>query len=219
MAEMKLSVFGKTKALVGQIDEFLDKVSEGAMVFEQGLASYMDSGAGECCEEKLEQIRALKDRASELCRTVDRSLYTEMLLPDSRGDVLSLLDDLYELLDDLKDCFVDVTVERPDVPDELKAEFKSLVSSVVNSVEYTVQAARAFFRDFQAVRDHIHKIGFYEEEADNVSLRLKTDIFQSDLPLARKLHLTQWVDAIEQVSDAADDVGDRLAIYAIKRSL
>lgn len=219
MAEMRLSLFGKTRALESQIDEFLDKVSEGGMVFEQGVASYIDNGVDGTCEEKLEQIRELKGRGSELCLAVDRSLYTEMLLPDLRGDVLALLGDLYELLDDLKDCFVDMTIERPDFPDELKDELKGLVSSVVKSVEYTVQAARAFFRDFLAVRDHIHKIGFYEEEADKVSLRLKTDIFRSDLPLDRKLHLSRWVDAFERVSDVADDVGDRLAIYAIKRSL
>jgi len=219
MAQMRLSLFGKTKALEGQIDEFLDQVSEGGMVFEQGAASYIENGVDAHCEAKLEQIRALKARGSELCQTVDRSLYTEMLLPDLRGDVLELLGDLYELLDDLKDCLEDMLIERPEFPSELKDELKRLVSAVVESVEHVVQAARAFFRDFLTVRDHIHKIGFHEQEADAMALHLKTAIFQSDLSLAGKHHLARWVDAVEQVSDEADDVGDRLAIYAIKRSL
>lgn len=219
MAKTTLSLFGKSRALEGQLDEFLDTVSEGGMVFELGVTAFIDQGGDDCCEEKLLQIQQLKQRGSELSLAVDRSLYTEMLLPDLRGDVLALLGDLYELLDNLKDCFVDMTIEQPEFPDALKDELKGLVGSVVKSVEFTVQAARAFFRDFRAVRDHIHKIGFYEEEADAVSLRLKTAVFQSDLSLDRKLHLTRWVDAFEEVSDLADDVGDRLAIYAIKRSL
>ena len=219
MPEMRVSLFGKTKALESQIDEFLDTVSEGGMVFEQGYAAYVANGVDEQVEQKLHQIRELKTRGDELRRTIERWLYTEMLLPDSRGDVLSLLDDLGDLLREFKHYFVNMTIERPQIPDEVKGDFRQMTAAAVSSAEFTVQAARAFFRDFQAVRDHIHKIAFYEAESDTVALRINTAIFRSDLPLAQKMHVTNTVKAVDGLADQAKDTGDRLSIYAIKRSL
>ena len=219
MPGLPLSLFGKTKALEGEIDEFLDKVSEGGMVFEEGVTAYVDHGVDARVERKLHQIVELRTSGSELRRAIERSLYTEMLVPDFRGDVLSLLDNLGDLLGVLKDFYVDMTIEQPQIPDAVKSDLRRLASTVVKSVEHTVQGARAFFRDFQAVRDHIHKIAFYETESDTISLRINTAVFRSDLPFARKMHLSGAVKELDELADHAKDVGDRLSIYSIKRSL
>jgi len=86
-------------------------------------------------------------------------------------------------------------------------------------VESTVQAARAFFTNLTAVRDHIHKIRFFEREADRIAIGLRKNFFESDLPLERKIHLRDLVRSIERLTDEAENVGDSLSIYAIKRSL
>ena len=94
-------LFGKTRFLVGLIDEFLDKISEGVIVVEIGIKAYLTTSEGpEICQEKLNQIIEIKRSCSELRRTIVTMLYTEMLLPDARGDVLRLLGSLFELLDD-----------------------------------------------------------------------------------------------------------------------
>ena len=61
---------------------------------------------------------------------------------------------------------------------------------------------------------------FYEKEADKVSTKLKRAIFDSDdLELANKSHLRNFVEHIDNIADWSEDVADRLAIYAIKRSI
>lgn len=219
MAAMKTSPFVRTKGIENQINEFLDKISEAGLVFEMGVISYMDCGVGEGCEDKLDQISAQEHRGDELRRNIETALYTELLIPDSRGDVLSLLEDLDALLDVLKSTLLNITIEQPDIPEAAKPDLKELIAATVRAVESTVQASRAFFNEIAAVRDHIHKIGFFESEADKVAIRLKKRIFGSDLPLDRKLHLRDLVDAVEKLSDEAENVGDRLSIYSIKRSL
>ena len=77
------NLFGKTKFLEGQIDEFLDKVAEGAIYFERGIIIYLEEGkVSEACEEKLAQIIALKEKCKDLRRSIVNTLYTEMLIPD-----------------------------------------------------------------------------------------------------------------------------------------
>ena len=48
---------------------------------------------------------------------------------------------------------------------------------------------------------------------------LKRNIFASDLDLAHKIHLRYFALNVELVSDRAEEVADRLAIYAIKRNI
>jgi uncharacterized protein Yka (UPF0111/DUF47 family) len=46
---------------------------------------------------------------------------------------------------------------------------------------------------------------------------LKKQIFSSELGLAEKIHLREFVDHIDAIADQAEDVADRLTIYAVKR--
>ncbi len=80
-------------------------------------------------------------------------------------------------------------------------------------------ASRAFFTNIEAVRDHNVKVMFFETEADKISTRLKTKIFNSDLPLDRKIHLRYFSERIEDATNRAEDVAENLAIYTLKRSM
>ena len=219
MSTKQLALFGKTKAMEAMIDDFLDKVSEGGMRFEQDVAAYVDAGVSEQLTEKVERMREVEGEGNRLRREIETQLYREMLIPDFRADVLSLLEDLNFLLGRIEDIFLAMTVEQPEIDDPFKPDFKLLAQTAVKTVEAAVLATRAFFRNVPAVRDHLAKVGFHEEEADQIATHLKRQIFGSELSLDRKMHLRYFVDKIDGLADEAEDVGDWLAIYTIKRSL
>ena len=221
-------LFGKTRFFEGQINEFMDKIAGGAIFYEKGMLMMTESEINlEACEEKLEQITAAKRRCNELRRSISTSLYSEMLIPDFRGDVLNLLNDMFSLLDVMGSSFQQFTIEIPHQRDNLtwqeefiaKKEFVEMVRNVVQSVESAVVAARAFFRDPATVNDRVYEVRLYESEADKIAIRLKKSIFGSDLPLDRKIQLRDAIDVLDNLADLAEDVGDELSIYAIKRAL
>lgn len=219
MAQLNLGLFGRTKALRGKIDEFLDQVSEAGMVLEQGILAYLDKGFDDSCMERLERITRFEARGDKLRRAIQMTLYTEMLIPEWRGDVLRLLYELDRLLNVEKHSFKVLTIERPEIPEELKSDLRELTKVVANSVEQVVLASRAYFQDISALHDHAHKTRFYESEADQVMDRMKDRIYRSDLELARKMQLRDAAASIDSIADQAEDVADSLAIYAIKRAL
>ena len=92
-----------------------------------------------------------------------------------------------------------------------------LTETVVSCVDSVVLAARAFFRDIDAVRDHSSKTIFLETEADKIGTKLQRAIFASALPLERKMHLRYFVERIDELANSAEDVADALQIYTIKR--
>lgn len=211
-------LFKSTKILETQIDEFLDAVSQGALVFKQGIKSYLENQKVNF-EENLISIRDLENRADTLRRRIESHLYTHSLIPEHRGDVLGLLENLDNVIDIAKGSLNYFSVETPDVHIELVKDFDELTDKAALAAESIVLATRAFFRDVNAVKDHLHKVYFYEKEADKIADRLKRQIFNLEIDLSSKMHLTNFVQHVDFLADRSEEVADRLSIYSIKRSV
>lgn len=211
-------LFRRTRALEAQIDQFLDAVSEGCLVFEQGVDDYLRRDFASF-EERLRAIAVFEAKADALRREVETRLYAESLIPDHRGDVLGLLENLDNVIDQAKQTLGQFEVERPEVPEDLAPDYVALAKAGSQATQHLVDSCRAFFRDITAVRSHIHKVYFFEKEADRLADGLKRKIFSKDLELARKIHLRYFCLHVETVSDRAEEVADRLAIYTIKRTI
>jgi uncharacterized protein len=210
----------KRKLEIGnRIDDFLDNVSESGLLFKLGVDSYL-KGNVESFEKKLEDITQTENQGDSLRRSLEEQLYMQTLIPESRGDVLELLENMDTLLDRFKGAMWRFEIEYPAIPVEIHNDFKELVSCVVDSVEAMVRSARAFFKDIAAVSDHMHKVSYWEKQSDKVSTRLQRNIFRNnELQLSHKLQLRDFVIHVDQIADQAEDVADKLSIYVIKRSL
>jgi len=211
-------LFKKTRVLENQIDEFLDAVSLGGIVFKQGMNDYMD-GQAENFKKSLISISKLENKADDIRRKVETRLYSHSLIPEHRGDVLGLLENMDDVIDTAKSALTQFSTESPDILPELKKEYMELTEMAVQAIESVVLSARAFFRDVDAVKNYLHKVYFYEKEADKIVNRLTHHIFESNIELSRKIHLRFFAFHVEHLADAAENVADRLAIYTIKRTL
>lgn len=213
------ALFGKTKRLEAQFDEFMDRIIEASLIFERAFKAYLNDPSHEAFTSAVIEVNDLETQNDDLKREIETRLYEQTLIPDLRGDVLSLIEGLDGVLDMYQaNCFR-LSIEKPEIPQEFHRDFKQLSKTSTTCVESLIMASRAFFTNINAVRDHNVKVGFYETEADKISTRLKTHIFSSDLPLERKIHLRYFSERIEGTSDRAEDVAEKLAIYTLKRSL
>jgi hypothetical protein len=212
-----LSLFGRTKQLELQIDSFFDKVSEAAVVFRLGVRVYLKEGYTEEFVTRLDRVVELESEADVLRRDIEKHLYSNTLIPDSRGDVLGLIETMDQLLSEFEDTLWAFSIEKPMIPEEFGSGYRKLTNMVIKSVDELALSGRAFFRSPHDVPAYNHKVILYEKEADKISLNLKTAIFDSSLDLSFKLQLREFADRIDGIADLAEDVADRLAIYAIKR--
>lgn len=214
-----ISLFGRTRSLEGKVDEFLDRLSQSALIFKLAIKTYLTEGAGPAFEEKLRQVNDLESQADMLRRTIEKELYSNTLIPESRGDVLGLLENLDSIHNLMESALWSFSIETPAIPSGQVKAYLELVEMVGVAVEALVLASRSFFRDPARVNDNLHKVMFHEKEADKVSTRLKREIFASQAELAQKTHLRHFVELIDNVADRAEDVADRLAIYTIKQKV
>ena len=210
--------FGKTRRLESQVDQFLDLITKGTLCMREAIRSYL-SGDDEDFQNRLEMVREYERKADELRKNTESMLYTYSLIPESRADILGLLENLDNVIDRAKHILQEFDVQEPDVEIGYLDLYVQVTDKSVKAVEHVVDATRAFFRNESRMRDCINKVDFYESEADRAGLRLKKQIFQSDMHLARKHHLRYFADSLESLSDIAEEVSDRLSIASIKRSL
>jgi uncharacterized protein Yka (UPF0111/DUF47 family) len=219
---MRISLFGKSKSIEADLDEFLNQVSESGLVFEKLVKHFMRNGVNDDFKEEVARLDGMVTSTTRLSRHIGRSLYTEMLIPDLRADVLSLIQDVNYLVDVYASIASDFDIEQPQ-HDDVSAEghrlYGELLENTVKCVEMTVVSARAFLRDIGAVDDHVHKVSFYEAEVDALAVKLKRYIFAQDFSLDRKMQYRYFIDNLDQLADDAKDTSEWIAIYTIKRSL
>jgi predicted phosphate transport protein (TIGR00153 family) len=216
---MAESILKKRIGIEKEIDEFLDQVSEAGLLCKNGMDAYL-KGNMEAFAQCLTSIRNKEHRGDNLRRSIEQDLYQKTLIPESRGDVMELLEDMDALLDRFTGLIWQFEIERPDICSEFHEDFKELLQYSIEAVEAGVRSCRAFFKDITAVADHIHKVSFWEKESDKVSTRLQQAIFgRQDLHLSHKMHLRFFTKQVDRIADEAEDVADRLNIYVIKRTL
>jgi predicted phosphate transport protein (TIGR00153 family) len=213
-----LTPFGKTRVLESQVDQFLDLITKATLCMREAIRSYL-SGDDEDFQSRLEMVRDYERTADDLRKSTETMLYTYSLIPESRADILGLLENLDNVIDRAKQIVQEFDVQQPDVEVGYLDLYVQVTDKSVKAVDQVVDAVRAFFRNESRLRDCINKVKFYESEVDRAGLRLKKQIFQSDMELARKQHLRYFADALESLSDIAEEVSERLTIASIKRSL
>ena len=213
------SVFGQTKQLEREIDQFVDILSEVGLVFKTIIPLYLTNGASDKFDEMVEQVREMESKADKITKEVERTLYEETLIPDARSDVLRLLEHMDEIIGMYQGNCYHFSIQKPDFPKEFHENLNNLTETVVNCVESLCLTVRSFFRDIKSVRDNAHKVTFYEKESDKQFSTLARKIFDTDLSLDRKMHLRYFVEKIDRICDLAEDIADEVQIYAIKRAI
>lgn len=201
-----------------QIDDFLNIISESGILFRKGFENYLNDDSREFIE-RLHSVSENERKADELRLNVEKQLYMHTLIPESRGDVLAILENTDQVMDDIKETLQLFSIEFPEIPSELNSIFLELADSSIDAVESLIKGIRAFFKDIASINDYIHKVIFFERESDKIAVNIKKEIFNSDISLSHKMHLRFVTQQIENISDSAENVCDRLAIYAIKRQI
>lgn len=217
-----LPMFGlrKTNKLIEDIDRYFDLMDQSVLVFKEGVRHYLYSNK-DGFNTNLQNMSSLESELDVLRREIENALYTQTSLVRSRGDIMRLFEKTRNITDILNDSLLQFEIETPFIPSELNAEFMKLTEFSTLAVEAVVPAAKAYFRAPETVPDKISRTYFYEKEAVKYSQTIKRRVFHAmtSLKLSEKFHLRYFALHIENLSKAAENVADQLAVMAIRRTL
>jgi len=117
------SVLRKKIGIEKQIDDFLDQISEAGLLFKSGVDLYL-RGQTDAFQDKIESISETEHKGDILRRYIEEQLYLRTLIPESRGDVLDLLENMDSLLDRFKGAMWRFEIEHIQIKPELFSDRK-----------------------------------------------------------------------------------------------
>lgn len=219
MFNVKFSLFSQTKELEQKIDMLHDKIIEAAMTFKTAVNVYLKEKRSPEYRKLSKEIKTIEHDADSLRREIENRLYSQNLIPDFRGNVLELVENLDKVINEFDEVTHKFYIEQPEIPEKYFERFKELVSQVCECAENLSMASRAFFRNVSTVRDYSKKVYLLEQASDKTSASLKESVFDADLELAHKLQLESVLTEVADIADLAENCVDRLLIYVIKRDI
>ncbi len=211
---------GKTKTLENEIDKFLGKIQDINQMSYDAITEYLKEDTVHF-ENHVERVRTLEKEIDDLRISIEHSLYGGMLIPESRGDILGILESLDDVADSAKEVTVSLDIEKPGFPDFLKQGFLKMALMSRDSVDELIQAVHLFFTNSDLTGRFIKKVNYYEHEIDLMEEDLKRQVFSSsELDwLSHKIHLRYFIEKLAEISDGAESVSQRLILSTMKRSI
>lgn len=210
----------KTNKLIEDIDTYFDLMDQQALVFKEGVRNYLYNNE-EAFNANLLKMSTLDSQTEVLRREIENALYTQTALVRARGDIMRLLEKTRNITEILNESLLQFEIETPFVPSEMNGDFMKLTEFSTLAVEAVVPASKAYFNAPDTIPDKISRAYYYEKEAVKYSQTIKRTVFHkmTSLKLSEKFHLRYFALHIENLSKAAANVADQLAVMTIRRTL
>ncbi len=219
MFNVKISLFARTKELEHSIDRLHDKIIEMTIEFRDAVDIYLKEKGSDNYRKTSKKIKTIEHESDILRRQIESSLYEQNLIPDLRGNILQLVENLDKVINLFDEVSHKFYIEQPDIPEIYHEQLKTLVRQVSDCAENMAISSRAFFRDIVTLRDYAQKVFLLENQSDRTSAKLRKALFDSDLELARKNQINEFIEEVADIADLAEDCIDALLIFAIKREI
>lgn len=173
----------------------------------------------------LQNTKRYEGIADDLRDTIERRMYEESLIPQSRGDVLAFLetfDRIPNTMESIVEFIDEVGLIIPSTLEtahnkEFNHNFLKLCDGIEQTFELTVESAQCFFTKPRRVRDFTIAIDRHESDCDKIESYLKRFIFSnpgfSDL---QKILFKELFKRIGDIADLAEDFQRRIILLSLK---
>ncbi|MBU1238815.1 DUF47 family protein, partial [Myxococcota bacterium] len=141
------------------------------------------------------------------------------LLPESRGDVLGMLESLDRIPSAAEDVLATLSIEQPVIPEFLKEKYKKLTNINMEAYILITKAVDAINNNPRETLYIDKEIDEKESASDRIEEKMKIILFASDLSLAEKQQQKAIISNIGSISNRCQNTVDRLSIIAIKRRI
>ncbi len=186
-------------------------------IFDVAMPIYLQNGMTDDFSCKVEEIRKAESQADELRRTIEYRMYQKSLLPESRGDIVGLLEQLDRIPNRTESILVTISLLRVGFPSALVPEAESMLRETIAALKTLHAIAGMVFHLEEDVHPLVVSIDQAESRCDFFERGMLTRLFSSDLPTIQKLSLREVIMLCAGLTDLAENTADRLLMVGAKR--
>ena len=187
--------------------------------FLKAMNVYFEKGFCEDFEFLIDQTHKLESKADDTRYEIETLMYAKALIPESRGDILGLLEAIDQIPGLFELILYMIQTQRLAVPDFLVLDVRELLGVSLQCCDLLVKEVEALFRKSEEIRSLVATIDNNESHCDHIERRIITRIFDSDLDPFQKIQLKEMVIQMGEISDQTDRVSRRVHIISVKRQV
>jgi predicted phosphate transport protein (TIGR00153 family) len=209
----------KQKKVESSLAEYREKVSTCLEVFENSILQYLETSDKSMLEKNCVEIHKAESLADDIRREIEVMMYSKSLFPESRGDILILLETMDRVPNQAEATVHMISNQQIQIPKQFHNQIIELVNICVRCTATMLESSAKLFTDFTSATMMLGKVDELESEADHLEEAIIKQIFSSKLDGFQKIMLRDTVKQISTVCDRAEKAGDRIQIIVAKRRI
>lgn len=209
----------KNNKIHQMLDDYFSQCDTAFCRFENAMETFFSQGYGEAFRSDVEACHRAESRADDLRRGIEMTLYGKALLPESRGDLLGLIE-TFDSLPNMVDTIVySMLCQQTPVPEDFFEDYRELLRVNIEAYHVTRKAVDALLNNPKVTLYLTKDVDEKESQSDRVERRIISKVFSSIYDIGTKILLRDLVLLIGEISDRAEKTADRIGIIAIKRQI
>lgn len=169
--------------------------------------------------ELFKKVHEHESKADDIRREVEVMMYSKALFPESRGDILGLLEAMDKVPNQAESAVHAIKNQHIVIPEEYQSGINELVDLCVRTGAAMVDSVEKLFSDYTSATVAVGKIDELESAADKVEAKLIERIFAAKPKSIQAILLRDLIKQIAAISDRAENAGDRIRIAVAKRMI
>ncbi|MFH2202866.1 MAG: DUF47 family protein [Elusimicrobiota bacterium] len=214
-----MSIFFKAEEKIRtMIDEYLTTVENCLKAFNTEITPCFEPGSGKLLPHR-NKTHKFESKADDIRREIAMMLFGRTLLPESRGDIMGVLEAIDKIPNAAETVLSCMETERIYVPEEFKPQFLELVEANMEAFQFLMKCAQALFTDPKQTLYFEKEVDIRESASDRMERKLISEVYDTDMEKADKIILRDLINHISAISDRAENAADRLGLTAIRRRI
>ncbi len=164
-----------------------------------------------------DETHRFESQADDVREEIKTLMYDKILLPESRGDIMRLLDNMDHIPRFMEIVLNMIKTQKLAIPPFLVADIRELVESSLEACNLLSLQVEDLFKRKGRIKELMAIIDKKESQCDRIERRLISDIFESDLGGFEKLQLKELVIYLGDISDHVDMLSKQVNIMNLKR--
>lgn len=216
---MPLFFWKREQEIEELMNAYMTEVQSCLAIFQECLFALFENSSSERSGELVAEVDEAESRSDDFRHKIEFELYSKALMPDSRGDLLGLLEAIDRIPNWAEELVYDIRLQRVVFPENLVPQFRHLVEINVQCFEVLHKAIKALFDDIDAVFRLTQEVDSIESSIDSMEHDLIRAVFDIEERLSYQNLLHRIIRSICDISDRAENVADRLNVLAAKRRI
>jgi len=205
---MRFRSEGREEEVARLFREHLEQVAAAVEAMAEGVRALLEGKpASELAEIALETHRR-EGRADEVRRRAELTLVRGALFASRRRTLLRLVEREDRLANAAEAVMDYLTFQKVKIPDLLRPLVLGILQETQRQMQAVKQAVEALMAGKPEAIRLAEEVEHREGRIDDLERRCMNRLFSTDLPLAEKLLIRDFIEKLVEISDRAEDLSD-----------